>query len=265
MHRARVWFAAPGIAHIRRIVTDNGACCRAKDFEMMDKAAAAAMLIDAYRHAAPATGIGCCSPTPAPQQRDLTAPGPDRLIAVGKYRELTAAAREHPTRRTTTVERDPIKAMAHRLRAPNGMPSNTQRGHIAETPSPTPNTTSGPAASPAAESRGPQLNSASMPWCTTCSKPSEPATSPQRPARRSGAGSRTIPTTQPPPHGPPQHVFLQLPGQSAESPKVKVAARSAALASPRVVSAALAGEFRVAASIRPGEVPVISTTPKGEC
>lgn len=32
MHRARVWFAAHGITHIQRIVTDNGACYRAKDF-----------------------------------------------------------------------------------------------------------------------------------------------------------------------------------------------------------------------------------------
>lgn len=32
MHRARVWFAAHGITYIQRIVTDNGACYRAKDF-----------------------------------------------------------------------------------------------------------------------------------------------------------------------------------------------------------------------------------------
>ncbi len=32
MHRARVWFAAHGITHIQRIVTDNGSCYRAKDF-----------------------------------------------------------------------------------------------------------------------------------------------------------------------------------------------------------------------------------------
>jgi transposase InsO family protein len=32
MHRARVFFAAHGIVHIQRIVTDNGACYRAKDF-----------------------------------------------------------------------------------------------------------------------------------------------------------------------------------------------------------------------------------------
>lgn len=32
MHRARVFFAAHGIGHINRIVTDNGSCYRAKDF-----------------------------------------------------------------------------------------------------------------------------------------------------------------------------------------------------------------------------------------
>ncbi len=32
MHRARVWFAAHGIVHVQRIVTDNGACYRAHDF-----------------------------------------------------------------------------------------------------------------------------------------------------------------------------------------------------------------------------------------
>lgn len=32
MHRARVFFAAHGITHIHRVVTDNGSCYRAKDF-----------------------------------------------------------------------------------------------------------------------------------------------------------------------------------------------------------------------------------------
>ena len=32
MHRARLLFAAHGIIHIQRIVTDDGACYRAKDF-----------------------------------------------------------------------------------------------------------------------------------------------------------------------------------------------------------------------------------------
>jgi transposase InsO family protein len=32
MHRARAWLAVHGITQIERIVTDNGACYRAKDF-----------------------------------------------------------------------------------------------------------------------------------------------------------------------------------------------------------------------------------------
>jgi len=32
MHRARAWFAAHGINHAERIVTDNGACYRAREF-----------------------------------------------------------------------------------------------------------------------------------------------------------------------------------------------------------------------------------------
>jgi Integrase core domain len=32
MHRARAWFGAHGINRIERIVTDNGACYRARDF-----------------------------------------------------------------------------------------------------------------------------------------------------------------------------------------------------------------------------------------
>lgn len=32
MLRARVWFAAHGISHIEKIVTDNGACYRAEAF-----------------------------------------------------------------------------------------------------------------------------------------------------------------------------------------------------------------------------------------
>jgi transposase InsO family protein len=34
LHRARVWFAAHGITHIERVVTDNGACYRADAFAL---------------------------------------------------------------------------------------------------------------------------------------------------------------------------------------------------------------------------------------
>ena len=48
MHCTRVWFAAHGIIHIQRIVTDNGACYRAKDFA----------------HCRTAPGISSSPPTP---------------------------------------------------------------------------------------------------------------------------------------------------------------------------------------------------------
>jgi transposase len=103
--------------------------------EMMDKAAAAAALIDAHRPAAPATGIRVLLADAGYLSNDnLTAPGPDRLIAVGKHRELTAAAREHPTAGPPPPGATPIEAMAHRLRTPDGHALYSQRGHIAETP-----------------------------------------------------------------------------------------------------------------------------------
>ena len=105
--------------------------------EMMDKAVAAAALIDAHRPAAAPTGIGMLLADAGYLSNDnLTAPGPDRLIAVGKRRELAAAAREHPTAGPPPPGATPIEAMAHRLRTPEEHALYTQRGHIAETPSP---------------------------------------------------------------------------------------------------------------------------------
>ena len=103
--------------------------------EMIDKAVAAAALIDAHRPAAAATGIGVLLADAGYLSADnLTARGPDRLIAVGKHRELAAAAREHPTAGPPPPGATPIEAMAHRLRTPDGHALYTQRGHIAETP-----------------------------------------------------------------------------------------------------------------------------------
>ena len=103
---------------------------------MMDKAVDAATLIDAHR---PATGqhsgIGVLLADAGYLSGDnLTAPGPDRLIAVGKQRDLAAAAREDPTAGQPPPGATPIEAMAHRLRTPDGHALYTQRGHIAETP-----------------------------------------------------------------------------------------------------------------------------------
>jgi transposase len=104
--------------------------------EMMGKAIAAAALIDTHRPAAaPRTGIGVLLADAGYLSVDnLSAAGPDRLIAVGKQRELAAAAREHPTAGPPPPDATPIEAMAHRLRTPDGHALYSQRGHIAETP-----------------------------------------------------------------------------------------------------------------------------------
>jgi transposase len=68
---------------------------------------------------------------------NLTIEGPDRLIAVGKHRDLEKAAREAATGQDSAAEesRDgPIAAMAARLATQEGITAYRKRGHIAETP-----------------------------------------------------------------------------------------------------------------------------------
>jgi transposase len=113
---------------------------------MMARAGQAADLIGANR---PASG-----PDPAPdpgggQQDDggiglalsdsgycseanLTCPGPDRLIAVGKRRDLEKAARGQDT--GPGWGGPAVQAMRDRLKTDDGITACRQRGHIAETP-----------------------------------------------------------------------------------------------------------------------------------
>ena len=79
-------------------------------------------------------------------KENLTAAGPDRLIAVGKHRDLEKTARQAATAQdTTTTARGgdadthdgnggPIAAMAARLATEEGITAYRKRGHIAETP-----------------------------------------------------------------------------------------------------------------------------------
>ena len=71
-------------------------------------------------------------------RRNLTAPGPDRLIATGKRRDVEKAAlASEPTTQQPDSgdgEPDPINVMADRLRTPEAIARYRQRGHIAETP-----------------------------------------------------------------------------------------------------------------------------------
>jgi transposase len=73
-------------------------------------------------------------------RHNLTCPGPDRLIATGKRRDLEQAAREqagqHCGEDGGACDQDDgeISAMAARLATEDGISAYRQRGHIAETP-----------------------------------------------------------------------------------------------------------------------------------
>ena len=109
---------------------------------MMQAARDAADLIEAHRPAPgpdPGSGsgdggiamaladAGYCS------EANLTCPGPDRLIAVGKHRDLEKAARGQDS-----AGQDwggpAVQAMRERLKTDDGIEAYRQRGHIAETP-----------------------------------------------------------------------------------------------------------------------------------
>jgi hypothetical protein len=65
-------------------------------------------------------------------EANLTCPGPDRLIAVGKRSDLEKAARGQDT--TPDWGGPAVQAMRGRLRTEDGIGAYRQRGHIAETP-----------------------------------------------------------------------------------------------------------------------------------
>jgi transposase len=120
---------------------------------MMAQAEDAAALILAHQPpapAAPAAGHGDSPPEPPGgigqaladagylSRHNLSCPGPDRLIATGKHRDLEKAARDSaaasPDASPDDDADDAIGAMAARLATDDGITAYRQRGHIAETP-----------------------------------------------------------------------------------------------------------------------------------
>ncbi|MBO0776476.1 MAG: transposase, partial [Actinobacteria bacterium] len=99
---------------------------------MLRQAEDAAALIAAHRPAAAPIGLvladaGYCS------EDNLTAQGPDRLIAVGKRHDLEKAAAGRPgAGRTHNLPF--TRQMADRLKTEDAITAYRQRGHIAETP-----------------------------------------------------------------------------------------------------------------------------------
>ena len=111
---------------------------------MMEKAGQAAALIDANR---PARPEGAGEPGGGPggigqaladagycSEDNLACDGPDRLIAVGKRRDLEKAARGQDDSPDQDGGGPAVRAMRERLRTEDGIAAYRQRGHIAETP-----------------------------------------------------------------------------------------------------------------------------------
>jgi transposase len=67
-------------------------------------------------------------------EANLTCPGPDRLIATGKHRDLEKRARADGRPDTADEPGGAAAAMAARLATPEGIAAYRQRGRIAETP-----------------------------------------------------------------------------------------------------------------------------------
>jgi len=108
---------------------------------MITAAGQAAALIAAHR---PAAGDGRPGPGGAIglvladagylSEANLTCPGPDRLIAVGKRRALEKAARGSSPAGDQAATGQATRAMAGRLTTETGIAAYRQRSHIAETP-----------------------------------------------------------------------------------------------------------------------------------
>ncbi len=65
---------------------------------------------------------------------NLALPGPNRLIATGRHRSLQQRAVSEPAQGPPPADADPIRAMDHRLRTPEGAAAYRRRGPVAETP-----------------------------------------------------------------------------------------------------------------------------------
>jgi transposase len=86
---------------------------------MLQRAQQAAELLNSARDTPQDLGTaladaGYCS------EDNLTAPGPDRLIATGKAHQLTRAAQADPASGPPPQDATPVEAMRHRLRTPEG-------------------------------------------------------------------------------------------------------------------------------------------------
>ena len=99
---------------------------------MVSAATRAAALIDAARNE-PAAGIGTVvADAGYHSTANLTAPGPERLIASGKRRSVRQAAAENPASGPPPSNASPGEQMHHRLRTPEGQALYARRAVTVE-------------------------------------------------------------------------------------------------------------------------------------
>jgi transposase len=98
---------------------------------MMTKAAEAAALMNAARGEPEHIQV-VLADAGYLSRANLAAPGPDRLIAVGKRRDQDRAARTEPATGAPAHDADPIEAMAHRLRTAQDLATYRRRGVTVE-------------------------------------------------------------------------------------------------------------------------------------
>lgn len=98
---------------------------------MMEAATAATRLWDQHNGSHPRIGT-VLADAGYLSAHNLAAPGPDRLIALGKSRSQYHAAAEHPADGDPPADATAIEAMHHRLRTPTGIELYKRRGATVE-------------------------------------------------------------------------------------------------------------------------------------
>src|SRR5580693_4043930 len=100
----------------------------AQQAQQLDQIAAKGAAVVAAGHAAMTGGIGVIVKDAGYySEENITAPGPDRLTAIGKRRAMDTAAREDPAEGPPPEDATPAQANAWRLRTPEGRAAYKRR------------------------------------------------------------------------------------------------------------------------------------------
>ncbi|TCM37452.1 hypothetical protein EV648_1191, partial [Kribbella sp. VKM Ac-2568] len=140
-------------------------------------------------------------------ENNLTAEGPDRLIALGKHRDQTRAATTNPTSGPPPANTTATAQMRHRLQTPKHTKPTNAAAPPSKPSSATSKTSSDSAPSAAAASKPPPANSTSQPPPPTSSNSTAPPPAPPNSPPGNRPRARHPPTTQPCP--PPTNTIPQ--------------------------------------------------------